>query len=310
MGYKELGEPKCYRCGKPISFDSKKKSKTGKYIPLDLSTNTPHSCSKPIINSIKPKSSAKKAIVVALTSVIIISILFAGIGTLANSGNIQENSTVEQGGIIEQQNQAAKSTTSNDYSGNSYSANSYSGNAEYFSGKVTGIIDGDTIKVDGKSVRLALASTPELNTAMGQAAKNFVQEICPMGSSVTVDEDDGQTQGSYGRIIAKVTCNGVNLNQAIIEKGYGHLSFSFCDESEFSGDAWSGCGSSTSSYSSSNSYSGSYPSSGSNCDPNYSGVCIPKDSPDLDCADIGGPVRVTGSDHHGLDRDGDGIGCE
>lgn len=33
-------------------------------------------------------------------------------------------------------------------------------------------------------------------------------------------------------------------------------------------------------------------------------------SGDLDCADLPGPVRVTGADPHGLDRDGDGIGCE
>jgi hypothetical protein len=31
---------------------------------------------------------------------------------------------------------------------------------------------------------------------------------------------------------------------------------------------------------------------------------------DLDCADIGHPVAVTGGDPHGLDRDGDGVGCE
>lgn len=32
--------------------------------------------------------------------------------------------------------------------------------------------------------------------------------------------------------------------------------------------------------------------------------------PDLDCADIGHPVVITGPDYHRLDRNGDGIGCE
>ena len=32
--------------------------------------------------------------------------------------------------------------------------------------------------------------------------------------------------------------------------------------------------------------------------------------PDLDCSDIGHPVTITGPDYHGLDADGDGIGCE
>lgn len=56
---------------------------------------------------------------------------------------------------------------------------------------------------------------------------------------------------------------------------------------------------------------------GGGCDPNYSGDCVPIDS-DVDCAGgsgngpsyVQGPVRVTGSDIYGLDRDGDGIGCE
>lgn len=55
---------------------------------------------------------------------------------------------------------------------------------------------------------------------------------------------------------------------------------------------------------------------GGNCDPNYSG-CVPIAS-DVDCAGgsgngpayVQGPVRVIGSDIYGLDRDGDGIGCE
>ncbi|MAT04418.1 MAG: hypothetical protein CL424_05170 [Acidimicrobiaceae bacterium] len=55
----------------------------------------------------------------------------------------------------------------------------------------------------------------------------------------------------------------------------------------------------------------------SSCDPNYEGVCVPIAS-DVDCAGGGGngpaytsgPVYVVGSDIYGLDRDGDGIGCD
>jgi len=302
-----LGDPKCYQCGKPIHFDSKIKSKTGKYIPLDPITNTPHNCEKPVIYSSRPskqKSSFKKAVAFALASVIMVTIVIAGIGSLANFDNIQDQNTIEQGGIIEHQNQVMKES-SNSYN-NIPTSNYNSDNARYFSGKVTGIIDGDTIQVDGQSVRFALASTPELNQPMGQAAKKYVQEICPMGSTVTVDEDNGQTQGSYGRIVALVTCNGVNLNQAIIEKGFGHLSFTYCDNSEFADKAWSGCGSPQKTTSSKTQYS----QTGSDCDPDYSGTCIPKNSRDLDCADVGKNVKVTGDDPHGFDRDGDGIGCE
>lgn len=59
------------------------------------------------------------------------------------------------------------------------------------------------------------------------------------------------------------------------------------------------------------------PAPASNCDPNYSGACVPIAS-DVDCAGgsgngpayVAGPVRVIGTDIYGLDRDGDGIGCE
>jgi hypothetical protein len=57
-------------------------------------------------------------------------------------------------------------------------------------------------------------------------------------------------------------------------------------------------------------------SGSSGCDPNYSG-CVPIAS-DVDCsggtgngpAYVQGPVTVIGRDIYGLDRDGDGIGCE
>jgi resuscitation-promoting factor RpfB len=53
------------------------------------------------------------------------------------------------------------------------------------------------------------------------------------------------------------------------------------------------------------------------CDPNYSGACVPIDS-DVDCAGgtgdgpsyVTGPVTVIGIDIYGLDSDGNDIGCE
>jgi hypothetical protein len=52
------------------------------------------------------------------------------------------------------------------------------------------------------------------------------------------------------------------------------------------------------------------------CDPNYD-PCVPADS-DVDCPGgrgngpsyASGPVRVIGTDVYGLDRDGDGTGCD
>ena len=59
------------------------------------------------------------------------------------------------------------------------------------------------------------------------------------------------------------------------------------------------------------------PATTGGCHPSYTGACVPIAS-DVDClggggngpAYVRGPVQVVGSDDYGLDRDGDGIGCE
>ena len=49
----------------------------------------------------------------------------------------------------------------------------------------------------------------------------------------------------------------------------------------------------------------------SNCDPNYTGACIPVYPPDVDCSQISARnFNSIGSDPHGLDRDNDGKACE
>ena len=56
---------------------------------------------------------------------------------------------------------------------------------------------------------------------------------------------------------------------------------------------------------------------GGNCDPNYEGACLDPNAPDYDCEGGSGDgpkytgrVTVVGDDHFGLDRDGNGVGCE
>ena len=119
-----------------------------------------------------------------------------------------------------------------------------SGNAKCIAGIVTQVIDGDTIKVDGQSIRFALASAPELKDIGGIESKDFIDSLCPVGSTALIDEDDGQTEGSYERIIGVIYCNGKNLNEELIESGNGYLALEFCSKSEFSNDMWaqnSGC---------------------------------------------------------------------
>ncbi|MEE8383959.1 MAG: thermonuclease family protein, partial [Nitrosopumilus sp.] len=103
---------------------------------------------------------------------------------------------------------------------------------------VTKIIDGDTIHVNGESVRFALSSAPELGGFGGVESRDFIDTICPVGSDVIVDEDDSQTGGSYGRIIGVVYCNGVNLNSELLDADLGYLENQFCDSSEFAEEPW------------------------------------------------------------------------
>jgi micrococcal nuclease len=181
-----------------------------------------------------------------------------------------------------------------------------SGNARCIIGTVTSVIDGDTIKVDGQSIRFALASAPELNESGGIEARNFIETICSVGSVATVDEDDGQTQGSYGRILGVVYCNGFNLNQDLLDVGHGYLISSFCNDSEFTTEYWAqkhGCDSKSETVT---------PTiTEKNCDSSYPDVCIAPYPPDLDCGDIPyKDFKVLRPDPHGFDGDYDGIGCE
>ena len=46
---------------------------------------------------------------------------------------------------------------------------------------------------------------------------------------------------------------------------------------------------------------------GGDCAPGYD-PCVPPYPTDLDCADVDGPIYVTGSDPHGFDAESDGVG--
>jgi len=112
-----------------------------------------------------------------------------------------------------------------------------SGHASCISGKVTQIIDGDTVKVDGKSIRFALVDAPELKYDVVQA-KQFVEKVCPVGSEVIVDQDDNQLVDKYGRTLGVIYCNNLNLNKEILDSGIGDLYSAFCDQSKFSTHSW------------------------------------------------------------------------
>src|SRR2546428_6473780 len=115
------------------------------------------------------------------------------------------------------------------------------GTAACFTDSVMYIVDGDTLDVGSTRIRLALVNSPEVGQPGYTEAKQFTAQTCPVGSSALVDEDDGQTGGSYGRMVALVYCGGVNLNAALMSSGNAVLGTYYCSVSEFADEPWTGC---------------------------------------------------------------------
>ena len=111
------------------------------------------------------------------------------------------------------------------------------GNARCISGTVTKIVGGDTLHVDDEIIRFALVDAPKLKYDGGQAL-GFIEQICPVGSTAIVDQDDMQLEDKYGRILGVIYCNDMNLNKELLDLGLGDLYSAFCDQSEFSSQPW------------------------------------------------------------------------
>lgn len=109
-----------------------------------------------------------------------------------------------------------------------------------FEGIVEKIIDGDTLAIKDcdKNIRLSLVDTPEKNNIGYTEAKDFISNLCFAGSTAFVDEDDGQKEGSYNRIVAVVYCQNKNINAEILSNSLGKIDTRFCSISEFGREEW------------------------------------------------------------------------
>jgi len=112
------------------------------------------------------------------------------------------------------------------------------GTALCITGIVEKIVDGDTINVSGYKIRLSLVNTPESNEVGFREATEFTSTLCPVGSSIVVDQDDKQPFDSFGRIVGKVTCSGKLLNSELLYNEHAKILTEFCRKSEFSAEAW------------------------------------------------------------------------
>ena len=96
------------------------------------------------------------------------------------------------------------------------------------------VVDGDTVDITldlgfdilyNNRIRLYGIDTPESRTRdleekkLGQAAKERVRELCPVGCTVMVKTTkDGR--GKFGRILGEIYVGDVNVNKLLIEEGH------------------------------------------------------------------------------------------
>lgn len=118
------------------------------------------------------------------------------------------------------------------------------GNADCIAGFVSKVIDGDTLDIRNVEndeeirIRLALVDTPEKGEENFDNASKFTEGLCPVGSYALFDEDDGQTEGSFGREIGLVYCEGILLNEKLVEHKLATIDPRFCGQSEYAQKPW------------------------------------------------------------------------
>ncbi len=201
---------------------------------------------------------------------------------------------------------------------------------------IASVTDGDTVRLaDGQRVRLLQIDTPELGSGecYSRASRTALLALTPPGTSVVLEADPALDRvDRYGRLLRYLKRGAINVNLELVRRGAGAPYFYRGDRGRYSASLmaaaraarshrlglWKACPSTVldplRAIDTGPSGPPAQKSTSNNCDPNYSGGCVPPYPPDVDCDDIRAlgiaPVRVTGNDVHRLDGDRDGWGCE
>lgn len=174
------------------------------------------------------------------------------------------------------------------------------------------VIDGDTLELDnGEAVRLIGIDAPERG-ACGYAEATANMERLVLGERVRLRRWD-EDRDRYDRLLRYVTVGGIDAGLRQIDRGLAVARY----------DSRDGYGY----HPRENKYIAVdkvtpdltcirkpapqplAPIPVGGCAEGYE-PCIPPYPPDIDCADVAGPINVAGADPHGLDADGDGLACE
>ncbi|MBD2452376.1 thermonuclease family protein [Nostoc sp. FACHB-152] len=196
---------------------------------------------------------------------------------------------------------------------------------------VVSVGDGDTLRVRNQkgqpvTIRLGCIDAPELKqNPWGQQSKARLQQLLPVGQSVQVRQIE---RDKYERLVAEIFVNNRSVNLTMVQEGQAVVYRQYLQ----------GCNSTKGQFLQAEADAkskklgfwnqsqptmpwdfrrGKKPTSTTRspqvqqCDLSYPDICIPPNSPDLNCSDI--PYRrfkVVPPDPHGFDRDKDGVGCE
>jgi endonuclease YncB( thermonuclease family) len=177
---------------------------------------------------------------------------------------------------------------------------------------VTRVVDGDTLELgNGETVRLVGIDTPEVGECGYDRASVALGRLVT-GRQVRLSESD-EDRDRYGRLLRYVDVGGVDAGLRQIRSGLAIARYDSRDGYGFHPrePRYIAADNATRNLSCPKPIPGPQPlvGGGGACAPGYS-PCVPPYPPDVDCADVNGPITVTGSDPHGLDGDGDGVACE
>jgi endonuclease YncB( thermonuclease family) len=179
---------------------------------------------------------------------------------------------------------------------------------------VTRVVDGDTLELgSGETVRLVGIDTPEVGECGYDRATAALARLVS-GEQVRLVRSDGD-RDHYGRLLRYVDLGGTDAGLRQIRNGLAIARYDSRDGYGFHPREPRYIAADTASRNLGCPRPAPAPApqplvgGGGACAPGYS-PCVPPYPPDVDCADVNGPITVTGADPHGLDADGDGVACE
>ena len=106
-------------------------------------------------------------------------------------------------------------------------------------GNVTGIIDANTLEINGVQVRTTLVDMPEPDEFPNINIMSPINRSCPIGSPAAYDIDDLMPEDDDGVALATIWCDKMGrdnpLNDRLLDSGHG---IRYCGESEFRLAPW------------------------------------------------------------------------